>query len=137
MDRQTDSNQPVATLRDGRLKATISENQSDNGPYYTITLAKVYEDKDGNLRETNSFSQGEVLRVTELGREAHGVVRDLVRERAKERSTQRQATRHEEPRREGRGGRAADRAFGAMMAPGLTAKPTWLAAAFELYALPQ
>lgn len=91
MDSTTVPNKPIETLRDSRLKASIWENESEKGPYYTVTLAKIYEDKDGHLQETQSFSASELLRVAELAREAHGVVRDLKRERSHERNTEQQA----------------------------------------------
>ncbi|MGR3804845.1 hypothetical protein [Marinibacterium profundimaris] len=91
MDSTTVSNKPIETLRDSRLKASIWENASEKGPYYTVSLAKIYEDKDGHLQETQSFSASELLRVAELAREAHGVVRDLKRERSLERNTDQQA----------------------------------------------
>ena len=91
MDSTTVPNKPIETLRDSRLKASIWERESEKGPYYTVTLAKIYEDKDGHLQETQSFSASELLRVAELAREAHGVVRDLKRERSQERNTEQQA----------------------------------------------
>lgn len=114
MDRNTTpNNAPLETLRDGRLKATIWENAGDNNEtYHTVTLAKVYEDREGKLQDTASFSAGELLRVAELAREAHGVIRGLRREHAVERNAERQAER-EAPRtqasREDRPGRFRDR----------------------------
>ena len=78
-------NKPIETLRDGRLKATIWHNESEGGAYHTVALAKVYEDRDGKLQETSSFSAGELLRVAELAREAHGVIRGYRRDLALER----------------------------------------------------
>ena len=109
MDRTTTSNAPVETFRDGRLKATVWENTGDNGTYHTVSLAKVYEDREGKLQETNSFSGAELLRVAELAREAHAFTRDLRREVAIERQAERPAGRAPEraaPREEtSRGGR--------------------------------
>ena len=96
MDRTPASNQPLETLRDGRLKATVWENQSDTGPYHTVTLAKVYEDKDGHLQETSSFSASELLRVAELARESHGLIRDLRREHNLDRHAERATPKREE-----------------------------------------
>ncbi len=80
------STRPIETFRDGRLKAAIFENHNDRGTYHSIKIAKVYETKDGDLKETNSFSSGELLRVAELARESHQYVRDLRRERTPEKS---------------------------------------------------
>lgn len=98
MDRTTASNTPLETLRDGRLKATVWENAGDNNEtYHTVTLAKVYEDRNGQLQETSSFSAGELLRVAELAREAHGVIRGLRREQAVERRAEQEAPRAQAP----------------------------------------
>lgn len=60
MDNTPMPNQPLETLRDGRLKATLWENQGENGTYHTVCLAKVYEDREGKLQEKSSFSAGEL-----------------------------------------------------------------------------
>lgn len=88
---------PLETLRDGRLKATIWENVNEkNELYHTVSLAKTYEDRDGKLKDSNSFSPGELLRVGELAREAHGVIREVRRDLALERQTERQTERQAE-----------------------------------------
>ena len=53
-DRST--NAPIQTLRDGRLKAAIWQNDSDKGPFHTVTLTRIYEDSAGKLQESASFS---------------------------------------------------------------------------------
>ncbi|WP_299971709.1 hypothetical protein [uncultured Roseobacter sp.] len=83
MDNTTTSNKPLATFRDGRLKATLWQNQSRDGDtYYTVNLAKVYEARDGKLQETNSFSDTEILRIAELGKEARTHALQLRREQS-------------------------------------------------------
>ncbi|MEM7745637.1 MAG: hypothetical protein AAF409_18210 [Pseudomonadota bacterium] len=97
-----DRNQPTETLRDGALRATVWENQNDKGESFTsVTLAKTYEGRDGKLQDGHSFSQSDLLRVAELAREAHGVVRDIRRERTNETHAEATARR---PRRGGRAG---------------------------------
>ena len=71
---------PADTLRDGALKATIWENHGENGTYYTTTLARTYEDKNGKLRDTNSFGGTDLLRVAELARDAYARSNALRRE---------------------------------------------------------
>ena len=79
-------NQPLHTLRDGRLKAALWENSNaDKEAYYTVTLSKLYEDRNGKLQETSSFSASELLRISELAREAHGIIRDIRRDRSLDR----------------------------------------------------
>lgn len=82
-----DQNKPLATLRDGRLKATIWENTNDqNEVYHTVTLAKTYEDKNGKLRDTHSLSSSEALRGASLLSEAHLHILDVRRGIAHERT---------------------------------------------------
>lgn len=95
------NNTPIETLRDGRLKATIWQNAGENGEtYHTVAFAKVYEDREGKLQDSSSFSGGELLRLAELAREAHGVIRDIRRERAMERRTEQQPARSAPSREE-------------------------------------
>ena len=77
------------------------ENQNEKGEvYYTVTLAKTYEDKNGRLQYSHSFSGAEVLRVAELGREAFGVIRDVRRDMALDQQAERDTPpREDQPRR--------------------------------------
>ncbi|MCB1682366.1 MAG: hypothetical protein KDI65_10595 [Alphaproteobacteria bacterium] len=62
---------PVDVIRDGALKATIWENEGENGVYFSTVLARTYEDTDGRLRDTHSFTGSDLLRVAELARRAY------------------------------------------------------------------
>lgn len=86
-------NRPETVLRDGALKATIWRNDGEKGPFFATTLAKTYEDRNGNLKDTNRFSGSDLLRVSELARQAYGVSRNLQREVARD-----QGPRHEDER---------------------------------------
>ena len=68
---------PKSVIRDGNLKATIWENQGEKGTYFTTTLAKTYRDQNGELRDTNVFTGNDLLRVSELAREARTKTREL------------------------------------------------------------
>ena len=68
----TQSNDPpVAVIRDGMLKASIWENYGERGVYYATTFAKSYEDKNGDLRDSHSFTGADLLRLAELARQAY------------------------------------------------------------------
>jgi len=41
-------NKPLGVLRDGTLKATIWENEGENGTYFTTTFARTYQAGDGS-----------------------------------------------------------------------------------------
>lgn len=71
---------PASVLKDGNLKASIWENNGQKGIYYTTTFAKVYEDKNGKLRDTNVFNNSDLLKVSELARQAYGRTNELRQE---------------------------------------------------------
>lgn len=81
------TNRPAEAIRDGNLKATIWENQGEKGPYHSVSLAKTYQDKDGNLRDTNSFGTNDLLRVAELARSAYHRTNEIRREMQHDRDT--------------------------------------------------
>lgn len=76
----TQPKKPEFVHRDGSLKATVWRNEGEKGPYFTTSFARTYTDKDGNPRDTQSFSQTDLLRLAELGRETYGMINDLKRE---------------------------------------------------------
>ncbi|MEL7030206.1 MAG: hypothetical protein AAGL49_13605, partial [Pseudomonadota bacterium] len=62
------------------LKASIWRNEGENGPYYSTTLARSYKDAEGKYHDTQSFSGSELLRVSELSRQAYTRSNELWRE---------------------------------------------------------
>ncbi|MEM9910703.1 MAG: hypothetical protein AAF922_07960 [Pseudomonadota bacterium] len=84
-DDETDTtNRPQETLREGPLKAAIWRNDGDNGAYHSVTVARTYKDKEGELRDTSSFRSKDLLGLAELARRAHYTANDLDREAFKE-----------------------------------------------------
>ena len=84
-DRKPDNEakRPEATLRDGSVKASIWRNDADDGAFRSTTFARTYEDKEGTLRDTHSFSGTDLLKVSELSRQAYNKSRALDREERK------------------------------------------------------
>lgn len=76
----SESNRPIETLRDGNLKASIWQNEGDKGPYLMTTLTRTYTDDRGNYHDTNSFSGTDLLRISELARQAYQRSNELRRE---------------------------------------------------------
>jgi len=77
------NNGPFDVLRDGFLKATIWKNEGEKGPYFTATFAKIY-DKDGKPHDGQNFTGNDLLRVSELAREAYVKIKDYRTELPKE-----------------------------------------------------
>jgi len=83
------STPPTSVIRDGSLKATIWENNGEKGTYFTTTFAKTYRDQNGDLKDTNVFTNNDLLKVSELAREARSKTRELQQDRSYNRSQER------------------------------------------------
>ncbi len=72
---------PIETIRDDDLKASIWENEGKNGIYFTTTFAKTYQDKKTEkLRDTDAFNNSDLLKVSELARQAYSRTNELRKE---------------------------------------------------------
>lgn len=69
--------EPLEVLRDGSLKATFWLNESKNGPFISVTPGKTFEAPDGKLKDSNSYSGSDLLRMSELFRQAHTLNMEL------------------------------------------------------------
>ena len=63
--------QPAHKLRDGCLSVVIWRNTSDKGTYYTANPTRSYKQGDDTWKESDSFSQDDMLAMAELLREAY------------------------------------------------------------------
>lgn len=80
----TTPRRPEETLREGPLKAAIWRNEGENGAYHSVTLARTYKDREGNLQDTQSFRPKDMLGLSELTRRAHHNAHELDRAAFKE-----------------------------------------------------
>ncbi|MEW7986883.1 MAG: hypothetical protein AB2765_07850 [Candidatus Thiodiazotropha endolucinida] len=65
-------NKPVETLWDGPIKMAIFENRKENGNVtYASVPGRIYTDAQGRIRESTSFSPGELLRLSKLSDKAY------------------------------------------------------------------
>lgn len=78
-NQNTSTNKPVDTIRDGAIKATIWANplKEGDGLRYSVDLTRSYTDSQGNWHDTNSFSNGELLRVARLAGKAYDRIGEL------------------------------------------------------------
>jgi len=90
------STPPSAVIRDTNIKATIWENQGEKGAYFTTTLAKTYRDQNGDLQDTSVFTNNDLLKVSELAKEARVRTRELQQEKSMNRGQSIQATHSED-----------------------------------------
>lgn len=68
---------PVETLRDGAIKAAIWRNETEKGVFHRVTFARTYEDDEGKLQDTDSYSGTELLQLSHLAPKAYDRVRKL------------------------------------------------------------
>jgi hypothetical protein len=78
--QQPETNGPADVLRDGNIKATIWKNERENGPSFSTTFARTWQDEEGAYRDAHSFSGTELLRVSELARGAYARTNELRQE---------------------------------------------------------
>lgn len=65
------SAKPVTTLRLGRIKAAVWENEADRKKFYNVTFARTYKDDAQNYHDTDSFGRDDLLVVAKLADQAH------------------------------------------------------------------
>jgi len=73
-------NQPAAKVRLGRIHASIWENASEKGPYYTVSLERRYTDAEGNWKSSQSFKADDLLLLAKAADRAHDEILRLKRE---------------------------------------------------------
>jgi hypothetical protein len=74
----TNQNQkPVNTFRDGAVKITLWRNQSSEGEtYYSAQCLRTYTDGEGNIKDTNSFSSSDLLKLCLLAPKVYEDIRN-------------------------------------------------------------
>lgn len=68
---------PVATLRSGRISALVWKNETDRGSFFAVTFSRVYSDAEGNLQNSSSFSNAELLILSRLAGKAYDQIAEL------------------------------------------------------------
>jgi hypothetical protein len=76
-DMTTKTNRPVETLRAGNIKAVIWRNEGDKGPFYSVYFFRTYKDSDGLFHDTDSFANGDLLKLSRLAGHAYDAVAKL------------------------------------------------------------
>ena len=67
---QTSSPQkPVIEHKVGAIKGAAWQNEGQHGPYFTITVSRIYKDRDGNWKRTTSFRPRDMPVVAQVATE--------------------------------------------------------------------
>lgn len=65
-----EKNRPVKEIRYGSIKAVVWKNQTQNGPMFNVSVARIY--KDGNdWKESTSFGQEDLPILSKALLDAH------------------------------------------------------------------
>ena len=68
---------PEMILNDGAIKATIWKREGPKGSFYTTAFAKIYRDEKGDYQNSQSFSGADLLKISELAKQAYQQSREL------------------------------------------------------------
>lgn len=77
---------PVKTLRLGRIKAAVWENETDQKKFYNVTFARTYLDDARNYHDTDSFGRDDLPLVAKLADQAHTFIFERLAELKSEQS---------------------------------------------------
>ncbi len=91
---QPKNNPPQEIIRDGNIKANIWRNDGENGPYHTTSFARTFKNQDGEYRDSQSFSQNDLLPLAELARNAYSRVNELRREHSQSKKPEPEKSEH-------------------------------------------
>jgi hypothetical protein len=64
------NNKPANRLRCGNIKATIWENTSEKGPFFSTTFSRPFKDQSGAWRNGTSFGLNDLEALLTVAREA-------------------------------------------------------------------
>ena len=64
------NNKPANTLRCGNIKATIWQNVSEKGPFFSTTFSRPFKDQSGEWRSGTSFCLNDLEALVSVAREA-------------------------------------------------------------------
>lgn len=65
------ANPPVDKVRVGLITASIWENATDKGTFYSVTFERRYRDEKGDWHSTTGFNTGDLLALAKAADLAH------------------------------------------------------------------
>lgn len=65
------NNKPVHEVKIGRVRAAIWLNESESGPFHSVTFSRLYKDKEGNWKDSVSFSRDDLPLLIKAADLAH------------------------------------------------------------------
>jgi hypothetical protein len=68
-NKMATNNIPANTLRCGNIKATIWQNVSEKGPFFSTTFSRPFKDQSGAWRNGTSFGLNDLAALVSVTRE--------------------------------------------------------------------
>ena len=65
------ANKPVGEVKLGRIRAAVWANEGEGGPRYSVTFSRLFKDKDGNWKDSTSFSREDLPLLMKVADRAH------------------------------------------------------------------
>lgn len=65
------TNRPVNEFKVGRVRAAVWSNESEEGTWHTVTFSRLYKDKEGNWKDSTSFSRDDLPLLMKAADQAH------------------------------------------------------------------
>jgi hypothetical protein len=65
-----EKNAPVHEVKLGRVRAAIWKNDSGKGPWYSVTVSKLYKDEAGKWQDGSNFSREDLPLLMKVAEEA-------------------------------------------------------------------
>ena len=76
---------PEIVLTDGALRAASWREEGEYGPFFNTRITRRYTNAEGDVRETTSLRERDLLPAAELTAQVHRSIRDRKRDLAQER----------------------------------------------------
>jgi hypothetical protein len=58
-------------FRLGRVRASVWSNESENGPWYSVSFSRLYKDKDGQWQDSTRFSREDLPLLMKAADQVH------------------------------------------------------------------
>ena len=68
------TNAPLKTIRFGRIKAVIWENEADKHKVHNVTFTRTYMDERKQFHDSDSFGKDDLLLLSKIANEAHSFI---------------------------------------------------------------
>lgn len=71
---------PEIVRWEGALRGAAWQENGEYGPFFNTKISRYYEDRDGEMQETTSLREKDLLPAAELAREMHQAIRSFKRD---------------------------------------------------------